>query len=493
MILTIPQMQRLEKKAFEQGVSPESLMEKAGEGIARVIQQFFPKPREVLVYCGKGKNTGDALLAAWYLLAAQWRVLLRLTVPRENMGAEVLALLLKLEKEKGVTLLESPPLLLRTPLLIDGLLGLGSRGAPRGAIKEAIQEINVLRHEQNAFVVAVDLPSGLHGTTGRAAATCVQADLTVTIGFAKTGLLVDEATKYVGRLAVVELPELSKPHASSVRMLTASSLRKLLPPRSFDVHKGLLGHVGILAGSRGYLGAAWLASRAALSAGAGLVTLYALPDIYEMLACSSAPEVMVKPIEKYTDLLDEPLRALALGPGLGLQHREAIVEIIERLRIPSVIDADALNALAEYPSSLLKSQAPRLLTPHPGEMERLFPRLARSRAQWAEDFIKEYPVTLLLKGARTIIAENHLPLCYNTTGHPGMATGGMGDVLTGVLSAFLAAGHTCWSAARLGAWLCGRSAEYAIYHSNSSGESLVARDIIEHLGEAFKSLRALEY
>jgi NAD(P)H-hydrate epimerase len=379
-------------------------------------------------------------------------------------------------------------------VLLDGLLGIGSQGAPHAPLATLIEEINHLRREQGAFVVAADLPSGLDATTGISAQPCVEGDVTVTIAFPKTGLVADAATKHVGRLALVPLPELQVPEKKGTEsIITSEQLRPLLPPRSFDVHKGIFGHVGIIAGSLRYLGAARLAATASLHAGAGLVTLYALPETYSLLATTLPPEVMLKQVSRWSDVLLEPLHALGIGPGLGSEHREEILELIEKSKLPCVVDADALNALSMQIERLLRAQGPRLLTPHPGEMQRLFPAAGRTRRAWAADFVGSYPVTLILKGSRTIVAEKGKPIAYNTTGNPGMASGGMGDVLTGVATAFLGAGKKPRDAAQLAVWLCGRAAEIAIYEGSASAESLVASDVIAALGRAITSLRAGAY
>jgi NAD(P)H-hydrate epimerase len=505
MILTVSQMQEVEREAFQRGVEPAILMEEAGEGITRIVQQFFPVPGVAVAYCGKGNNAGDALVAARMLAHEGWKIGVRLTFPKNEMALLSRAHLQELEEHDGVSILEKiPKETSGTLVLLDGLLGIGASGNPRDSLKDAIEEINFLRSHHSAFVVAIDLPSGLDGTTGKPFPCCVEADLTATIAFAKEGLVADTATNVVGRLAVVPLSgltrifhthHLQKPGSrrEGASLILPEALRKVLPKRAFDVHKGLFGHVGILAGSPGFLGAARLASAAALRAGAGLVTLYALPETYDMLAVSTSPEVMVKPIKDYLDLFEEPLDALGIGPGLGSKYSHEIGEIIEKLPIPSVIDADAFNALVQEKSRLLKCHYPRLLTPHPGEMERLFSAEGRSRSAWAKDFVEHYRVTLLLKGARTLIAEYAQPLLFNTTGNPGMGSGGMGDVLTGVTTAFLASGHSCRNAAQLGAWLCGRSAEIAVYDSGNSPESLVSSDVIAHLGMAFHSMRVGEF
>jgi hydroxyethylthiazole kinase-like uncharacterized protein yjeF len=233
-----------------------------------------------------------------------------------------------------------------------------------------------------------------------------------------------------------------------------------------------------------------MCSLGALCGGAGLVELLVPEEIYETVAGSAAPEVMVKPVESYADLLKEPIDVWAIGPGLGKSRAREILALIRDARQPMVVDADGLNILAENMERLAKTKGPRLLTPHPGEMKRLFPNDKLPRAELARKFCNEYAVTLLLKGSRTIVAEAGQPLSYNTTGHPGMATGGMGDVLTGVCAALLGQKLSPNNAARLGAWLCGRAAEIAIFSGSASEESLLPRDVLDHLGTAFWDLRA---
>ena len=522
MLLTVSQMQQLEQSAFARGLKATDLMEEAGYGIAQVVQQFFPKSGTCLVYCGKGHNAGDALVAARHLAEQGWKIFVRLAFPEEELVP-----LTRSRLQAISVFVEEVEFFSRSkfsyPLVqLDGLLGIGSQGAPTGSIATLCEEMNQLRREQAAFTVALDIPSGLNGTTGVPSLTCVQADATVTIGFAKTGLVVDAATNHVGRLAIVSLAELTRANGVRVQFLTKSNesflweddsfcqelhpdpicekevampekLKLLLPPRDFEVNKGMFGRVGIVAGSRGYLGAARLASGAALQAGGGLVTLYSLKENYELLATSCAPEVMVKPISKWSDVLSEKLDALAIGPGLGSEDHDEILKVVQQAAFPCVVDADALNAVAKQCNLLLQCKGPRLLTPHPGEMERLFSNAGRDRKTWAIDFINRYPVTLLLKGSRTIVAERGKPISFNTTGNPGMASGGMGDVLSGVLVSFLARGILLRDAAVLAAWLCGRAAEMAIYNGTASEESLVASDVIDHLGSAMKSLRQGSY
>jgi len=343
------------------------------------------------------------------------------------------------------------------------------------------------------FSIAIDLPSGLDATTGEVYDPSVQADLTITIGAVKAGLLSDQATAVVGRLAVVKLPELSTDEGDTANVATSDQLRPLLPIRNFDSFKGDFGRIGILAGARGTLGAAQLASSAAVHAGGGLVTLYTLPENYDLLAGLCIPEVMVYPVNSYGEVLEHRLDVLGLGPGLGRDNDPEILRIVRESPLPCVIDADALNALSTDITLLAECAGPRLLTPHSGEMARLFPQAARTRRNWATEFVEHFPVTLLLKGARTIVAQRGEPPCFNITGNPGMGTGGMGDVLTGVCAALMGSGQSPRNAGALGAWICGRAAELAVFQADMSQESLSATSVIKFLGAACGSLRRNDF
>jgi NAD(P)H-hydrate epimerase len=485
MLLTCAQMKRVEEAAFARGVEAEALMDAAGAAIARAVLDFFPSPAHAVVFCGKGNNAGDVLVAARHLAALGWSLELDLAFPETDFSP----LAAKKFAELGNSASQHSTFNSQPIIALDGLLGIGTAGAPREPVASAIRRIHALRENRGAFVVAADLPSGLDGDTGAAADPCVIADLTVTIGQPKAGLVADAATNFVGRLALAPLPELATDEGDPAELLTPERLRPLHKPPPFDSHKGLWGRVGILAGSRGLLGSAHICAEAALRAGGGLVTLYALPDAYELLATVAPPEVMVKPVRDYREALQDRFDAIGIGPGLGGGNDDAILEVVTHFTGPMIVDADALNALSRrgLPD---RFAGPRLFTPHPGEMARLFPESAHlPRRAAAEQFVARHDVTLLLKGARTIIAEAGAPVVFNTTGNPGMGSGGMGDALTGVCAALLAQKHPPREAAMLGAWLCGRATERYVFSPNGSPESLVASEVIHHLGGAFRDLQ----
>ena len=491
-ILTIPEMIALEEQAFREGVDPWELMQQAGREMARAIRQRFPEPGFCRVFAGRGNNAGDAWVVARLLDQAGWTVSVEcpFAVGKMSLLAQkavaawinrALSLLPKIS--------ETSPQSGRHPLVVvDGLLGIGVRGECRSPIREAIVEINRLR-KHGAVVFALDLPSGL-GTD-----LCVEADHTLTVGFAKDVLLHDSANANVGRISVLPLPELAarKIESSSSGIITSTELRSILPPRPFAFHKGQAGRVLLIAGSRGMIGAAVLAATGVLRGGAGIVRLVCPPEVFPSLTTLAPPEVMVLPWNDLPDRFFEQTDVLAIGPGLDPSHDAFIWPIISAARVPLLLDAGGLSILSNHLPELKTHPSSILLTPHPGEMKRLFPQENRTRAEWASDFLAIHgspKTTVLLKGSRTVIASASEPITYNSTGHPGMATGGMGDTLTGVCAALLAQKLTPHQSACAGAWVCGRAAEIALELGSESQESLVASDVSRHLGRAFADLRA---
>jgi ADP-dependent NAD(P)H-hydrate dehydratase / NAD(P)H-hydrate epimerase len=486
-ILTSREVAELEKAAFAAGVDAERLMDRAAEGIARVVLDQEPRPGLCLLFLGKGNNAGDAIVAGTLLAKSGWEIWTRSLAPDEQLQP--------LPKKKMASLvarrLDSPITELprdRPRVILDGLLGLGSRAELGAPLKALTREINALRVRSNTSVYAVDLPTGI----GEEAVDpdAVTADFTVTISFAKTPLFRDDATKFVGRILLVELPELtSRASQNPGRAIFSSpaNLQHLVPRRAFDSHKGDFGRIGIVAGSRGFVGAAILCAEAAARAGGGLISLYVPEEIYNLVVCKITPEIMVKPIRDFRQVLGEHLDAIGVGPGLGSADRQEVLDLLSRFTGPMVVDADALNALSTAVGTLHNCAGPRLLTPHPGEMGRLWPANGKSRIEIVREFTAEFPCALLLKGARTLVGKSGKPMAFNSTGSPGLATGGSGDVLTGVCAALLARGIPDYDAGRLGAWLCGRAAEFTASHS--SEESMLPSDLYSFLGRAFREAR----
>jgi NAD(P)H-hydrate epimerase len=497
-IVSCAEMRRIEEATFAGGVAAEKLMEEVGRQVAEAVSQVFRQPGVATVYYGKGHNGGDALVAARYLTMYGWGIELRPQEQETSKPADLTCKMLEaLHSSKLLSRANRGQLTPRPAVIIDGLLGIGATGPLRDDIRALTREINARRAAGNALVFAVDIPTGLNADTGEADPDCVVADLTVTAGFAKTGLVADGAAALVGRLCVAPLREFEPyaPLGCTSETATPESLRGVLPRRNFDSYKNKFGHVGIVAGSQGFIGAAVMCASGALRGGAGLVTVYAPEDIQPIVAAKAPPEVMVLPVKSYEEVLVQKHDVLAVGPGIGKSRAGAVLQLVEYAEGPMVLDADGLNIVAEHDTGLLaRCAGPRLLTPHPGEMARLYPDAKElSRYETATRFTARFadarcPITLLLKGSRTIIHEEGKPASYNTTGNPGMGTGGMGDVLTGVCAALIGQHLSPYDAARVGAWVCGRAAEIAV--QGRSEESLAAMDVVQSLGTAFTLLRS---
>lgn len=498
MLVSCAQMQAAEEAAFAQGVSAAELMDQAGRGIARAISQFILPEGALVLYLGKGNNAGDALVAARILSGEGWKVFARLACPVEQMkplprehfealgeAVTVVGDARDVDFEPGLPV-----------VALDGLLGIGASGPLRGTMADMAAEMNEMRRICHSKTVAMDIPSGLNGDTGEPCEGAVITDLTVTVAQVKAGLVADAASRHVGRLAVVPLRELDNCTGDeTAALITPRLLRPILPLRSLEAHKGTAGRVVIVAGSRGFLGAAVLACQGALRSGAGLVTLVVRDADYALIAPMCPPEIMVKPVGDLIDVLEMKSDALALGPGIGFDARDAVLKLLLEARVPTVVDADALTILAEKGVEMLEHAAgPRLLTPHPGEMSRLTQgrdKLQKSnrRAQ-VEALAERFPGhTFLLKGNRTVIATQGQSTWFNSTGHPGMASGGMGDVLTGASVAWLGQGLATHEAAGLAAWSCGRAAELSTSGCVSAEESVIASDVTTHLGMALGELK----
>lgn len=459
-------MRRAEQALFDSGaMSSDELMDIAIDSAVEQLAQDaefahaaerFP---QVVVYAGKGKNAGDAIGLAKRM--GFGRIILRSAAPLHALASETRRQLEQLAPASLEIATAPPRLPLAGALLIDGLLGSGASGPLRPEYAALAEEMNTLRaaHPRCALL-AVDIPSGLQADEGPLYSPAVHADATLAIGCVKPGMLADGAEELVGRIICVPLPAEVHMPDSAAQVLDADT-PAMLPRRPYSCFKNRAGRVRIIAGSPGYTGAAQMCAEAALAAGAGLVELYCLPSVYETLAQRVAAEVMVRCVHSYAEVPAEGADALLIGPGLGspdTANAQALQALAEAPPCPLVLDADGLNLAAAGGWRLHRRC---ILTPHPGEMRRLFPEGAQlSRAECAARFVAAHPCTLLLKGARSIIT-NGEHTWYNSLGGPHMANGGQGDVLAGAIAAYAAQGAPPLQAAALGAYTCGRAADRA--------------------------------
>jgi len=490
--VTAAGMRAIEHAAMADGCDEAALMEIAGNRLGHAIARHFPKPGTAVAWPGKGHNGGDALIALRVLRDAYgWEIRIRHVFPEHTL-APLTRRQMDLHRESAEFDATAPTL--RHPLvLLDGLLGIGADGSPlRGPVAGAAAEMNALRDGCGAVTIAVDLPSGLDPDRGTFPENGVRVDVTFTLGAVKSGLVFPHAADAVGAISLVAIPQLTAPPAPGPQLVCPQHSCIAAAARPFDFHKGMAGRVAILAGSENFLGASALCSSGALAGGAGLVTLHIPRALHAAASAKCAPEVIVQPFDHPGELSSIETDAWVVGCGLGMGWGDELVDFIRAIgKTPAVIDADALNTLARH-QAVNCLGANHLITPHPGEFRRLAPDLAEllpldAATSWAS----HSPATLLLKGCRTVIASHGRDPAVNSTGHPGMATAGMGDVLAGVSGALLAAKLPIHDAAALAAWLCGRAAERAIHHNGESAETLRASHVTTHLGGAFHDWRRI--
>ena len=503
MTFTASQIRALEQSVFAEGVSPEILMEEAGIGAAQKLREAFPTPGHAFAIFGKGHNGGDALVVARELAVNGWSVSLVPASPESDwapLTRKKFAEAGLCSHEHQLPLPETLPQA-HTVLLLDGLVGTGSSGPLNPPYAELSRRMNQLRRSRRVHTIALDLPSGIHPDTGIPSPDAVEADLTLTIGFPKPGLLADEAINHVGRIELIPLAALTAAANTGARrdesvlrnaLITEQLVADHLKRPPFSLHKGQAGRVLAVAGSHGMTGAAILCASGALRAGAGLVTLCVPESVWPIVASSAPAPIMVRPLRSLSDALNFRADALVIGPGLGAVQSHELLSVLRAFSGPLLLDADALNHLTAHAIRDVAKNREVLLTPHPGEMERLVPNsIQRPRRESAQRLVEKTNATCLLKGSRTLVQSISGQALYNTTGCPGMASGGMGDVLSGVAAALLARGLPASAAGACGAWLCGKTAQTLtapLHPSGLSTESLTASDVVNHLGLAFNAL-----
>ncbi|MBD3235589.1 MAG: NAD(P)H-hydrate dehydratase [Candidatus Eisenbacteria bacterium] len=497
------------------------LMERAGVGIHAALQQHFDflAQRAILVFCGPGNNGGDGLVVARRLRLQGHRPHVFLLGPMEKLSADARHQVERCD-EAGVRRqrVADPDALSaavaaalrmsggRPPLLVDALLGTGTRGAPRGLIGDAVELIRALRDERDAEVLAVDLPTGVDADSGAIAGAAVEADLTVTMAYLKVGFLRYPARAHLGRVRIVDIgipPRVAEEVGLPLNLMTAEEAFLLRPQRSPDAHKSQVGRLLVIGGSPGLTGAASLAARAAVRSGSGLVTV-ALPEALNIALEAKLTEVMTLPLpdagrgwlgpEAAETILARASTTdvWALGPGIGRaeETQRLVRRLVGQLPGPAVVDADGLFALARGQWQRAADAPPLVLTPHPGEMARLcgcaVSDVTAQPIDTAAGFARQRGCVLLLKGAPTIIADPAGEIWLNPTGNPGLATGGSGDLLTGVIAAFLGQGLRPLDAARLGAFLHGWAADRVAAESGMAG--LAPSDLLGALPRALRDV-----
>ncbi len=521
-VVTAAEMQAIDKATIERiGLPGVVLMENAGRGVVQAIADLAENDDTALnnlnvaVICGKGNNGGDGFVVARYLLNAGAAVRVYLLGKVDDVKGDArihLQILQKIEADFREIATENALAdvqLKDADVIVDAIFGTGFRGAPHGLAALMIERINACC--DTVYIVSVDAPSGVDMSTAQADGPAVRADLTVTMALPKVGHLFEPGRSYTGQLRVVDIgvpPRVIEEANLSLEWLDAEEIRLLFPPRKFNSHKGDFGKVAIIAGSNGMTGAAALTCLAAMRIGAGLVKL-GIPKSLNSIVAAKLTEVMTIPMsetsvgslcmldEKEIGMLTQWADVMAIGPGLS-RHPET-VELVWReaqsSTIPLVVDADGLNALAEKPSILTKAAAirPVIITPHPGEMARLLKIQLESIRQdpigVARQAARHFNCTVVLKTAPALIAAPDGHIWINSSGNPGLATGGSGDVLTGMIAGLLGQGFSPVNAARAAVFLHGLAAD--LYTAENSEYGLIAGDIVEWIPRAIRQLQNL--
>ncbi len=514
-VCTVEQMRTLDRLTIEKyGTPGEVLMERAGRWVALVADYLLSESEgeTVCVVAGRGNNGGDGFVAARYLFEAGYEVSVVLCGDPDTLKGDAL-LNYNRARERKIPIIRFEGELPAADLYVDALLGTGISGAPRGEVADAIKLINSAREKYGAFVVAVDIPSGVNGDNGEVPGEAVWADFTVTFGFPKVGQFVHPGRAHTGTLAVgkIGLDERALAEVPiTYEVSTIQEIAELLPVRPPDGHKGTFGRGLIIAGSPGMTGAAALAGLSFLRSGAGLCYA-AVPRSLVDVIDTIATEVVVLTMPEVRKKRCHTLRALgelhkvarevdvvAIGPGLGRHHetQEMVRRFLRRIQTPVVIDADALNALAgELNDTIPQITAPSVMTPHLGELSRILEmpieEIKSQRVQKAAEWAKFLYTTLVIKGNPTFIASEGHPIYINPTGNDAMATAGSGDVLTGLIAGFMAQGLSPLQAAIVGTYIHGLAGELAgDYYGN---RSTIAGDILDSVPEAIKSVEMPPY
>lgn len=486
-------MSKLKKKLFlsqqsllcerlamdELGLTDTDLMSRAGAAAFKTLKTLYPDVRTVAIFCGAGNNAGDGYVLAMLLLQQGYEVLVYQYKPIEELPhaaqrAALTAVSQGLVCQHLVDTIDDD-----VELIIDALLGIGLQGNVRDPIAGAIQLIN----DSGLPVVALDVPSGLDANTGCVLGVCVNADVTVTFMTQKVGLFTLDGPDYAGKVVYQSLNLeacLARLHPAAF-LLDEQLQAGILLPRRKNAHKGLYGHVLVIGGGPGMPGAVYLTALAALRVGAGLISVATLPEHAQMVL-PLLPEAMIYPINDITDL--QPLLSHAtlcvIGPGLGESvWAKALFQATIAAQLPLVIDASALRMLARNP----QYDDNWVLTPHPGEAASLLScsiaEVQADRYNAAKLIQQQYGGAVVLKGSGSIVTDAGLQTYICSAGNPGMASAGMGDVLSGVIAGLLAQGISLADAAKLGVWLHARAGDDAVLSQGERG--LMASDLMPYL------------
>lgn len=493
-----PQIKQLDKYTIvEEPITSSDLMERAVLALFKSYILTFDHKKPILVIAGPGNNGGDALALATKLLNTEMYVkVLLLHTGKLSADCEEKLILLKDEHAEHIIEIEkafTAPEICPNTILIDGLFGSGLTRPLQGIYADAVNWMN----STGNTIISIDIPSGLQGEENAdLTVPIVKANHTLTLQFPKLAFLLPDSGVFAGEWHILDIgihPIGIADTESRFHYLEKAEVSQIIAHRPKFSNKGAFGHLLLLAGSRDMGGTAALSGKAALRSGVGLVSIHSA-ECNRVIVQTSIPEAIFhsdKSMDSITEFPDlNNYSAVAIGPGIGqkAETAEALEQLLSQIQKPCVIDADALNLISENKNLLDKIPANSILTPHPKEFERLFGKTDShyKRMLLASEKAQQLRMIIVLKGAHTMIAMPDGQLIFNSTGNPGMATAGTGDVLTGILGGLLAQGYTPENAAILGVYLHGFAGDLAL--ETTSEQSLLAGDVIESMGKAYKKL-----
>lgn len=518
--ITSDEMRELEAFAVKIGIPSRVLMETAGMKVANIALHEIKHAKVATVICGSGGNGGDGFVAARHLHSGGIKTSIYMTSPADKLSSQDSRSNLEVLKNLGlnITPLSEDNLdqlkdaLMGSDIVIDAIYGIGFKGDIKSPVPQIINIINEtkrkIKNKRMYAVISVDVPSGADATTGEVPQSCVEADITVTFEYPKTGLFKYPASIFSGKILTTGIgiprPNPLEPagpapegiitekreELKGIQVTDAKLVTAMLPKWKVDSHKGDRGRVLIVAGSSGMMGAGVLTANSALRAGAGLVTL-CVPENIKNFVNTMSLEIVVASFDEIQEIIKE-FDAIAIGPGLskGRNISQLVNSLISsKVSVPIVIDADGLNAVSD-PAIFKKSAKDIVITPHPGEFSRLTGKtvddIQRDRMGSASRFATDFGITVVLKGAYTVIAGKDKEIFINPVGNPGMASAGVGDVLTGIITSLIGQGMSGFDAAVAGTYIHGMSANLAT--SIKSEHSTIASDIIDSIPYTYGSL-----
>lgn len=488
------------------GIPGLILMENAGRAVSSVILDNYPKARNISIFCGGGNNGGDGFVIARHLISSGREVTTYLLKNPSYYKGDAKTNLLALKKiSKNVKKITSSFLnYKKSDLIVDAIFGTGLVSEIKGFQRKIIDKINSLKTPK----ISVDIPSGLDSDSGRPLGAAVKAAATVTFIVPKTGITIYPGVEYTGKLYIADITTPKKLEENiKTELITFHTCKKMLKSRSGNTHKGTFGHTLVIAGSTGKTGAASLCAHSAVRSGSGLVTIGAPSSVIK-----SIEEKIVEPMSEgmedsgagylNSSSIDDALSimegktSLAIGPGISTNRatEKFLTELLKKVKVPVVADADAINIIAGNKNILRQLKIPVILTPHPGEMARLTAKdnkeIQDNRIEYASGFARKYRCFIVLKGARSIIATPDGKIYINPTGNPGMSSGGMGDVLAGVIAGLISQKYSPLEACILGTFSHGLSGDIVTEKIGRSG--ITATDVANSVPRALKEINLKE-